>query len=290
MNNPGRGVAFGLGVVLIVMVGLAVAMSLAPSSPPASSEPSPTISAAATTAPPSESPSAQASASPSASQGEPSASASPSSPEPSATGTAGVTATIRGLTLDGRDDPAGHDRRISFRTEGPADVSMRLVVSPPNAVDACLEVNAVQLYCTSGHAFTMTGETSRSNATWTLTLRGQHAETPKLDVALEFPAAEPTVTIEGAWFDGAARPDYNGVVFEISPREPAVSISATWDGSQPYRLTITEPSGSGVQEFEGTNSTVTESVQLGLVLQRIELVNTGAGAVRVPLTATIAWR
>jgi hypothetical protein len=285
MNNSGRGVAFGLAVVLIVLVGLAVALTLAPSSPSASLEPSPTLSAAATTPPPSESPSSLASPSP----GEPSASASPSSPEPSASDGTGVTATIRGLKLDGANDPAGHDRRISFRT-GPAEVSMRLTVSPPSAVDACLEVNAVQLYCTSGHAFTMTGQTSRSNATWTLTLRGQGAETPKLDVTFDFPAAEPTLTIDGAWFDGAARPDYNGVVVEISPRGPAASISATWEGSQSYRLTITEQPSADVLKFEGTGSTVSEGVLLGkFALNRIELLNTGAGASHIPLVATIAW-
>jgi len=286
MNNPGRGLAFGLAVVLIVLVGLAVAMNLTPSSPPASLEPSPTLSAAATTPPPSQSPPTPASPSP----GEPSASASPSSPEPSASGGTGVTATIRGLKLDGADDSTGRDRQISFHTEGPSAVSMRLVVSPPNAVDACLAVNGVQLYCTSGHSFTMRGETTRSNATWTLSLRGQHAETPRLDVTLEFPATEPTLTIDGAWFDGAARPDYNGVVIEISPREPPVSISATWDGSHEYRLTVRELGGSGVLDFDGTDSSVTEEVLLGQELHRIELVNTGAGGMRIPLTVTIAWR
>jgi hypothetical protein len=167
---------------------------------------------------------------------------------------------------------------------------MHLTVSPPSAVDACLEVNAVQLYCTSGHSFTMTGQTSRSNATWTLTLRGQGVETPKLDVTLEFPAAEPTLTIEGAWFDGAARPDYNGVVLEISPREPPMSISASWATGQAYRLTIAEQLGTGVLEFEGTGTSVTEDVLLGLELHRVVLLNTGAGAARIAFTATFAWR
>ena len=285
MKSSGRGVAFGLAIVLIVMIGLAVAMAIAPGSPPASSGPSPTIPGTETTAPPSESPSAPTST-PSA---EPSASAASSSPNPSASGTAGVTLTIRGLRLDGGDDPAGLDRRISFRT-GPADVSMHLTVSPPSAVDACLEVNAVQLYCTSGHSFTMRGQTTRSNATWTLTLRGQGVETPKLDVTLDFPAAEPTVTIEGAWFDGAARPDYNGVVVEISPRSPPASISATWESSQAYRLTVAELLGSGVLEFEGTDSSVTEEVLLGQEPHRIVLLNTGAGAAHIGLVATIAWQ
>ena len=167
---------------------------------------------------------------------------------------------------------------------------MRLTVSPPFAVDACLEVNAVQLYCTSGHSFTMTGETSRSNATWTLTLRGQHAETPKLDVTLEFPAAEPTLTIDGAWFDGAARPDYNGVVVEITPSTGSpVSIDGAWDGSQTWKLTIKPPSGSDLA-FEGAGSTAHQTVGLENELYRIELMNTGAGAAHIPLTATIAWR
>ena len=273
--------------MLILLVGLAVAMALGPASPPASSGPSPTVSAAATTPPPSESPSPVASASPSS---EPSSSVLPASAEPSASGETGNTATIRGLKLDGADDPAGQDRQITFRTNGPAAVSMRLVVVAPNAVDACLAVNAVQLYCTSGHSFTMTGETSRSNATWTLSLRGQHAETPKLDVTLEFPAAEPTLTIDGAWFDGAARPDYNGVVIELKPSTGSpVSIDAAWEGNQPWRFTITPPTGSAL-EYEGTGSAVQQTVALEGELHSFELVNTGAGAERIPLTMTIAWR
>lgn len=286
MTNPGRGLAFGLAVVLIVLVGLAVAMTIAPGSPPASSGPSPTISAAATTQPPSESPSAPASASPS----EPSASASPSSPNPSASGTTRATATIRGLKVDAKDDPEGRDRQITFRTDEPATISMRIAVTPRSKVDACLAANGVQLYCTSGTTFTMTGQTTRASATWTLTLRSQGIETPKVDVTLDFPAVEPTLTIEGAWFDGAARPDYNGVVLEISPREPPASIGASWAGSQAYRLTIAEQLGTGVLEFESTDTSVTEEVLLGQEPHRIELMNTGAGAAHIPLTATIAWR
>jgi hypothetical protein len=285
VNNPGRGVAFGLAVVLIVMVGLAVVMAIAPGSPPASSTPRPTVSAAATTPPPSESP-ATTSGAPSV---EPSASLSSPSPNPSASGTARATASIRGLKLDAKDDPVGRDRQITFRTDEPATISMRIAVTPRNKVDACLAANAVQLYCTSGTTFTMTGQTTRASATWTLTLRSQGIETPKVDVTFDFPAAEPTLTIAGAWFDGAARPDYNGVVFELLPRDPLVSISATWEGSHPYRLTIREQLGTGVLVFDGVDSAVTQDVLMGDEPQRIELMNTGAGATRIPFTATLAW-
>ncbi len=125
-------------------------------------------------------------------------------------------------------------------TDDPATVVVRIeTLTPRGTVDACLVLNEVELLCTSGTTFTMNGQTSRSNATWELTLRGQGVETPEVDVSLEFPAGEPVVTIDGAWFDGSARPDYNGVVVELTPRAgPLVSIGATWDGSHDYRLSI----------------------------------------------------
>ena len=222
----------------------------------------------------------------------PSASVSPASPSPSASGPAPATVTIRGLKLDAQDDPEGRDRRLTFTTHGPAAVVAHIEsLAPRLTVDACLVVNAVELFCTSGRTFTMNGSTSRSNALWALTLRGQGGATPTLDVSLAFPSAEPTFTIDGAWFDGAARPDRNGVVVELVPRAgPLVSIGATWDGSHDYRLTIQPPSGTGLV-FEGTANAVTQDVLLaGGELHRIELLNTGAGADHVTFTATIAWR
>lgn len=289
MKDPWRGVAFGLALVLVVAVGLAVALALATDSPPASTEPHPTAPEDDPTPTLSES----APVPTSSPSDEPSVSASPPGPSPSASpslsGTA--TATIRGVKLDAGVDPGGRDRQISFRTDDPATVTVRVsAVSPQGTVDACLTLNGVELYCTSGTTFTMTGQTSRSNATWALTLRGQGAETPELDVTLDFPAAAPTLTIEGAWFDGAARADYNGVVFELVPRNPLVSISASWEGSHPYRLTVQEQVGSGALEFEGTGSAVAQDVLLATELHRIELVNTGAGAERITFTASISWR
>ena len=289
MKDPWRAVAFGLAIVLLVGVGLALAMALATDSPPASIEPSPTAPVDEPTPTLTESSPAPTSAP----SDEPSASASPTGPSPSVSpipsGTA--SATVRGLKLDARDDPGGRDRQISFRTDNPATVTMRISkVSPQGTVDACLRLNGVELYCTSGSTFTMTGQTTRSSATWALTLRGQGVETPEFDVTIEFPAAAPSLTIEGVWFDGAARPDYNGIVVELVPRDPLVSLSATWEGSHPYRLTVQEQAGSGALEFEGTGSALTQDVLLGTELNRFELVNTGAGAERIPLTATIAWR
>ncbi|MCI0345107.1 MAG: hypothetical protein L0221_06620 [Chloroflexi bacterium] len=198
---------------------------------------------------------------------------------------------VRGLKLDATDDPDGRDRKLTFTTDDPASISMRIAaVAASGTVDACLAINGTELYCTSGRSFTMTGQTSRSNATWALTLRGQGSVTPVLDVTLEFPTAEPTLTLDGAWFDGAARPDYNGLVIELAPRDPLVSISATWEGSHAYRLTVDEQLGSGSLSFEGSGSAVTQEVLLAAEVHRIELLNTGAGADRVPLTATIAWR
>lgn len=200
--------------------------------------------------------------------------------------------TIRGLKLDAQEDPGGRDRRLVFTTEDPATIVVNIqALAPRGTVDACLVLNGVELFCTSGSTFTMNGRTSRPNGAWELALRGQGVATPELDVRLEFPAVEPAITIDGAWFDGAARPDYNGVAVELTPRTgPLVSISATWDGSHDYRLAIQPPAGAGL-EFEGTDDAVAQDVLLAAgELHRIELRNTGAGTDHVALTTTIAWR
>jgi hypothetical protein len=111
-----------------------------------------------------------------------------------------------------------------------------------------------------------------------------------MDVRLEFPSKNPAVTISGAWFDGAARPDYNGVAVElVPPAGPQASVKATWDGSQSYRLSV-QPSGGTALQFEGTGSGVDRDVPVAAgVEQRIELRNIGAGASHVAFTATVAW-
>jgi hypothetical protein len=199
--------------------------------------------------------------------------------------------TIRGLKVDATDDAEGRDRRLTFKTEDPAIVSVKVTGLAPRApVDACLLLNDVELFCTSGPTFQMSGHTSRPNGTWAVTLRGHGAATPAMDVSLEFPSEVPAVTIDGAWFDGTARPDYNGVSVELAPRAgPVASVSATWDGSRSYRLTVQPSGGTGV-EFEGTGSALARDVPVTAgVVQHIELRNTGAGTDHIALTATVAW-
>jgi hypothetical protein len=135
----------------------------------------------------------------------------------------------------------------------------------------------------------MSGQTSRSNASWELSLRGVGADAPVLDVAIEFAAAAPAITIHDAWFDGAARPGNNGVFIELSPLlGPEASIEAAWEGSHTWRLTVRPPSGSALV-VDGSGNAMTQDLLLGGGLNRIELVNTGGGAEHVPLTVTIAW-
>lgn len=173
----------------------------------------------------------------------------------------------------------------------PATVGVSVTgIAPRSTVKACLFLNDVQLLCSSGTAFTMTGHTSRPAGHWTLTLRGAGAATPTLDARLEFPAAEPMLTIEGAWFDGAARPAYNGVAVELTPRAgPSAAVSASWDGSQAYRLTV-QPEGGTAAAVDGTGDNVSRDMPVTAgAVQRIELRNTGAGAEHTSLSATIAW-
>jgi hypothetical protein len=317
-NDRWRTVAFGLAILLIVVVGFAVAQAIAPGSPgptgsagPSATTAGPTPTAAgspslgpttAPTVPPSEAvpPSATVGPPPSvapsttptgAPTAGPSASVPPSSPGPSATGPVPAVVTIRGLKVDAGDDAAGRDRRLTFKTEDPAMVFVKVEgLAPKASVDACLLLNDAELFCTSGPTFQMSGHTSRPNGTWTVTLRGTGSATPSMDVRLEFPSDSPAVTISGAWFDGAARPAYNGLAVELVPAVgPEVSATATWEGSQSYRLSV-QPSGGTALTFEGTGSGVDRDVPVAAgLLQRIELRNIGAGAAHIALTATVAW-
>ena len=293
-NDPWRRVAFGLVIVLVLAIGAAVAIGVRPGAPSPSTSPGPTGIAANPTPTPSVSPVV---GTPTAPTIGPSVSATPAesppaSESPSASGAAAAAMTIRQLKLDAQEDPEGRDRRLTFNTDHPAEVAVSVKTgSPRERVHACLILNGVELFCTTGTTFTMTGVTSQPNRTWVATLRGDGIATPAVDVALAFPTEAPAVTIDGAWFDGAARPDYNGVVVELVPRAgPLVAINAGWDGNHDYRLTIQPEGGTGLA-FEGTGTSVAQEVLVaGGELQRIELANAGAGADHVTLTATITWQ
>jgi hypothetical protein len=124
-----------------------------------------------------------------------------------------------------------------------------------------------------------------------LALRGVGAATPTLDLRLEFPSAEPILTIDGAWFDGAARPLYNGVAVELTPRAgSSAAVEAVWDGIRDYRLSV-RPEGGTEIAIDGSGQGVTRDMPVSAgVLQRIEVRNTGAGADHIPLEmVTIGW-
>ena len=267
----------------------------------ASSSPTPTalvttplVTAPAVTAPPVESPSATA---------EPSAPASPepspssASPGPSAASGEPATIVLSGLKLDAKDDPAGKDRSIGFRTDGMGDVTAQVtVLSPQGNVVMCLGVGQElgQPDCTPNASGALTAVAPDGGGDVVLTLRGEGIEAPVVDVTITFPATTPAVIIAGARFDGTLYPDTNGIAATITPRRNGdVTLAADWGGHPfPYEVELREQGGPGsaLLADEGPATRMAETLPITAPNPwMVALRNAGEGFGPTELDATIAW-
>jgi hypothetical protein len=253
-----------VGVMLaVVMGGLFIAWFAlgGPGGASPSSTPGPLASPSASAAPseiasssPSIAPTATDSPSP-----EPSPTSSPT-PEPTSTGTPvpspaadAATATVMALKLDATDNPDGQDVELHFQAVGAGQVLARVIVhSPRGQVRMCLSSPKTDLACTTSADGRLSADHTGDPTDYTLTLRGDGAVEPIVDVTVSFPSDSPALTIANARFDGTGFPDTNGLQVQVTPRAAGdLGLVAEW-GGHPfiYEIDLTGPSGSGDQTLD----------------------------------------
>ena len=243
------------------------------------------------TAPPIESPSATA---------EPSAPASPepspsTSPGPSVAPGEPATIALDGLKLDAKDDPAGKDRSIGFRTDGTGDVTAIVsAVSPQGNVVMCLGAGGGQLDCTPTASGVLSAVAPDGGGDFVLTLRGEGVEAPIVDVTITFPATAPAVIIAGARFDGTLYPETNGITATVTPRRNGdLTLTADW-GGHPflYEVELREQGGPGsvVLADQGPATRMAETWPITPPSRwTVALRNAEDGFGPTEMDATIAW-
>lgn len=288
-----------LAIVFAVLLGILVATTFLGGSNTAGPNPTPTATPAALATPtgsvppaPSGSPAPSDSATPSAE-----ASASPSAsatPTPSPTPIPLAKISIMQLTLDAASDAAGVDRVVTF-TASKGNVVVQLSSATPSGnAKMCLSAGTKSFGCKTAAGGKLTAKVTGGSVAFTLTLRGDGASTPVVNVAISFPALKPKVKIEGARFDGTASPATNGLQVIVTPRKKGyVHVDANWGGHAfLYEVDLIEQGGAGVKTLanQGPATLVSQGFSIAppngwmVVLQNIE-----AGFGATGLTATYTW-
>jgi hypothetical protein len=297
MTNKERLLIVAVFVVALVGGGV-LAMGLLGGGGGAAATPSPIAVASSSPTPtppvsdpPIESPSATAEASASP---EPSASAAPSATPGSSPGEP-ATIVLSGLKLDARDDPAGKDRSVGFRTDGTGVVTATVnILSPQGNVLMCLGAGGGQPDCTPTANGVLTAAALDGGGDFVLTLRGEGIEAPIVDITITFPATAPAVIIAGAGFDGTLYPETNGITATVTPRrDGALSLAADW-GGHPflYEVELREQGGPGsaVLADQGPATRMAKTVPITAPNRwTVALRNAEDGFGRTELDATIAW-
>jgi hypothetical protein len=286
----------GTVLVVVLIAGGILAMFILGGGGGVAATPSPTTVASASslaTTPATASPSATAEVSASV---EPSPSSVPSA-TPGSSPIPGEPATVvlSGLKLDAREDPAGEDRSIGFRTDGVGDVAATVsVVSPQGGVVMCLAVDGGQPDCSPTANGVLTAVAPDGGGDFVLTLRGEGVETPIVDATITFPSTAPAVIIAGARFDGTLYPETNGITATVTPRRNGdLSLAADW-GGHPflYALDLREQGGPGsvVLADQGPATRMAETLPITAPNPwKLVLKNTEDGLGPTKLDATIAW-
>jgi hypothetical protein len=292
-------------VFLVALAGGVILTSLLVGGLGGSTSPTPSLagqvsaspSAASASAPPSipASPSASASAPPSASPTpEPTRSAEPT-PKPTAQPGTPAGITISALKLDAGEDPDGVNRVIRFEAQGSGTVSARLTsVSPQGETVICLRSEKKDFGCKTTADGSISADTKARALAFTLTMRGDGIAAPVVDLALTFPAARPSVTIDHARFDGTGFPETNGIDVTLTPHADGnVRVVAGWGGHPlVYDLLLDEQGGPGEHDLRDQGPSTGTNTRLGVTAPspwRLRLRNAEEGFGVTDLTARITW-
>jgi len=204
--------------------------------------------------------------------------------------------TFVGLQLDATDDPAGVDRVITFTSDGPGAMSVRLVSqTPQGTTHMCFKAGTKSLGCKDWSKGTFNGTTTQAHTKWSVTVRGSGMATPVVDVTVLYQTLAPTVAIAHARFDGTAEPTLNGIQVRFVPRAAGdAHLVASW-GGHPFAYeidTFNETTGEGGPSYpnQGPSTNVDQATPVTATdTWRLILQNIDPGFGTTDLTATFSW-
>jgi hypothetical protein len=204
--------------------------------------------------------------------------------------------TFVGLQLDATADPAGADRVITFTSDGPGPVSVRLVSqTPQGTTHMCFKVGTKSLGCKDWSGGAFNGTTTQAHTTWSVTVRGTGTATPVVDVTAIYQAVAPKVAIANARFNGTADPSLNGIQVRFVPRTAGdAHLVASW-GGHPFAYeidTFDETTGSSGPTYpnQGPSTNVDQATPVTATdTWRLILHNIDPGFGTTDLSATISW-
>ena len=226
-------------------------------------------------------------------------SASPGA-EPSASASApavpAATVTVMTLQLDATTDTAGMDRVISFTSDGPGTMSVKLTTATTGTTHTCFFAGTKPLgSCKDWKSGTFNGKTTQAHTTWKVTVRGKGSATPVVNVMTTFQAVAPKVKIANARFDGSDAERTNGIKVQFVARADAdARLVAEW-GGHPFIYSISmsdETTGTDGPAFneQGPATGVDQAIPVtGGDTWQLVLANSEAGFGTTPMTATIGW-
>ena len=233
-----RNLSIALGLVCVLLIGVAGALLLSSGKGSPSSTATGTYIASGAT----ETPGASVAGTPTPGASDtstpgPSATPKPTpSPRPTQSEpTASISFTD--MMLDAQSDPLATARTFSFMSDGPGPVSAVVTKSSSSkaSIKMCLRIDAGAQTCAlpgvepgfpAAYADTQ-------HSLWVVTLIGAGAATPTVDVAFSWPTGSPSITFAHGRFQGSSSPGIseaqNGFNATFKPRgSGAVSVSVAW--------------------------------------------------------------
>lgn len=250
-----RNLAVAMLVVLVLLVGAVTAMWLGGPGDGDGATPTATApggSATATSEPTSGPSGSVPSPSPCCSE-VPSASPSGSgSPGPSASPAVPVASVVlRGLGLDDPAGPQARQRVIVLASDGPGDMTVKLLSATGGKVAFCLVPGTLakplgEPACLKSGTGTLTGHSRTAKSfTWTITLIGAaDGTTPAADLRITWRSNAPRLEIIDFRLQGVGSEPFNGVNMELGARPAAgrLTLAASWS----------DPVGGDTHPFEAT--------------------------------------
>lgn len=301
----GRGRARAI-LVLAVAVAAVVALAGCEGVPPASTTPSPAVSAG--TLEPSGSnvlpvpagASADASATASA-PSSPAASPSPSGSLPAQTAPT-ATITFNELVVLAATDTAVESGKptLTFVSDGPGPVSVSVVASAPSdSTKVCLSADGGTPDCVTGVTPAASAYSVSSRSTWTATLESASEASPTIDLAVSWPSRQPSITVAHSPFEGEPNRDsLRSLTATVAARTAGtLSLGATWT-PDPLNasLTVWQVGTTGQTQVDEANYGAVKSISPAHATNvkagssyRLTLMNLSPAGSAVDLSATLSF-
>jgi hypothetical protein len=230
-DSSWRSLSAVLGVACVVLI--IAAGALLATGGEASPNPSGPIATVATAGPSGSAPTGSTQPSSSASVTTvPSAPAS--TPPPAKAPIVGIT--FNNLQLDSSNDALGKTRTFTFITDGVGAVGISITKSSPakQTTRICARVDDGKADCRVGTKVTYKGAfTDTAHSVWVITLIGNAAASPLVDVAFSWPSNSPKITLTHGRLQGSATPgvsaNLNGFTATFTPKVAGnVGVTAAW--------------------------------------------------------------